>query len=123
VPKTSDATSTIASRRASPVALVVTVCASLMSPKGRAQNAVANARRHAKQYLDLSYEADQQLREKTFDALQREEKIIRGLREKYRPRIRDEHDLMDLLRRARAVRDRRVAAGYGSAAARANGSS
>jgi hypothetical protein len=53
----------------------------------------------------------------------REEQIIRGPPEKYRRRIRDEHDLMDLLRRAYAVRDQRVAAGYGSAAARANGSS
>jgi tellurite resistance protein TerC len=63
--------------------LVVTVVASLISPKGRAQNAVANARRHAKQYLDLSYEADQQLRERTFEALLQEEQIIRGLPEKY----------------------------------------
>src|SRR5918995_849350 len=44
--------------------LLITVVASLISAKGRAQNAVTNARRHALQYLDLSYEADQQLREK-----------------------------------------------------------
>ena len=73
--------------------LAVTVVASLLSPKGRAQNAVSNARRHALQYLDLSYEADQRLREKTFEALQQEEEIIRGLPEKYRRRIRDEHEL------------------------------
>ena len=97
--------------------LLVTVVASLMSPKGRAQNAVANARRHAKQYLDLSYEADQQLREKTFEALLREEKIIRDLPEKYRRRIHDEHELMELLRRAHTVKEQRVAAGYGSATA------
>ena len=86
----------------------MTVVASLVSPKGRAQNAVSNARRHALQYLDLSYEADQRLREKTFEALQQEEEIIRGLPEKYRRRIRDEHELMDLLRRAHAVKDERV---------------
>src|SRR5918995_1817183 len=44
--------------------LIITVIASLLSPEGRAQTAVTNARRHALQYLDLSYEADQQLREK-----------------------------------------------------------
>jgi hypothetical protein len=33
--------------------------------------------------LDLSYEADQQLRERTFEALLQEEQIIRGLPEKY----------------------------------------
>jgi tellurite resistance protein TerC len=97
-------------------ALLVTVVASLVSSKGRAQNAVTNARRHATQYLDLSYEADQRLRERTFEALLQEEQIIRGLPEKYRRRIRDEHELMDLLHRAHAVRDERVAAGYGSSA-------
>ena len=50
-----------------------------------------------------------------------EERIIRGLPEKYRRRIRDEHELMGLLRRAHAVKDQRVAAGYGSAAAKADG--
>ena len=101
--------------------LLVTVVASLISPKGRAQNAVANARRHARQYLDLSYEADQRLREKTFEALLQEEQIIRGLPEKYRRRIRDEHELMELLHRAHTVKDQRVAAGYGSGAAKADG--
>jgi tellurite resistance protein TerC len=101
--------------------LLVTVVASLISPKGRAQNAVANARRHARQYLDLSYEADQRLREQTFEVLLQEEQIIRGLPEKYRRRIRDEHELMDLLHRAHTVKDQRVAAGYGSAAAKADG--
>jgi tellurite resistance protein TerC len=95
--------------------LLVTVVASLISPKGRAQNAVANARRHARQYLDLSYEADQRLREKTFEALVQEEQIIRGLPEKYRRRIREERELMDLLDRAHSVKEQRVAAGYGSA--------
>ncbi len=102
--------------------LLVTVVASLISPKGRAQNAVANARRHAKQYLDLSYEADQRLREKTFAALLQEEQIIRGLPEKYRRRIRDEHELLDLIKRAHAVKDQRVAAGFGSASTQTDSS-
>jgi tellurite resistance protein TerC len=102
--------------------LLITVVASLVSQKGNAQNAVTNARRHAKQYLDLSYEADQQLREKTFEAMLREEQIIRGLPEKYRRRIRDEHELIELLQRAHTIKDQRVAAGYGSAAAKADGS-
>jgi tellurite resistance protein TerC len=101
--------------------LLVTVVASLVSPKGRAQNAVTNARRHATQYLDLDYEADQRLREKTFQSLLLEEQTIRALPEKYRRRIRDEHELMDLLHRAHTVKDQRVAARYGSARARADG--
>ena len=74
--------------------LLVTVVDSPISPKGRAQNAVANARRQARQYLDLSYEADQRLREKTIEALLLEEEVIRGLPGKYCRRIRDEHELM-----------------------------
>jgi tellurite resistance protein TerC len=70
-------------------ALLVTVVASLISPKGRAQNAVANGRRHARHYLDLSYEADQRLREKTIEALLLEEEVLRGLPGKYCRRIRD----------------------------------
>jgi tellurite resistance protein TerC len=72
--------------------LLVTVVASPISPKGRAQNAVANARRQARQYLDLSYEADQRLHEKTFEALLPEEEVICGLPGKHCRRIRDEHD-------------------------------
>ena len=44
-----------------------------------------------------------------------EEQIIRGLPEKYRRRIREERELMDLLDRAHSVKEQRVAAGYGSA--------
>jgi hypothetical protein len=46
---------------------------------------------------------------------------IRGLPEKYRRRIRDKHELMDLFHRAHTVKDQRVAAGYGSGAAKADG--
>ena len=101
--------------------LVVTVVASLASPKGRAQTAVTNARRHATQYLDLSYEADQGLRERTYQAMVDEEDQIRKLPDKYRQRIRQEHELMELIRRAHQVRDERVAQGYGSAEARQQG--
>src|SRR3954462_10722385 len=38
--------------------LIVTVAASLISPAGRAQNAIANVRRHAASYLDSEYTAD-----------------------------------------------------------------
>ena len=69
----------------------------------------------------MSYEADQRLREKTFEALLQEEQIIRGLPEKYRRRIRDEHEPMDLLHRAHTVKDQRLTAGYGSGAAKPDG--
>ena len=83
--------------------LVVTVIASLVSPKGRGQNAVSGARRHAAEYLDV--EKDPERREELYRKLQAEEAVIRGLPEKYRARIREEDRLMDLLRRAHAAHD------------------
>ncbi|MDN5913895.1 MAG: TerC/Alx family metal homeostasis membrane protein [Pseudonocardia sp.] len=89
--------------------LAVTVVASLLSPKGRAQNAVSGARRHAAEYLDV--EKEREHRENLFRKLLAEEADIRKLPEKYRARIREEDKLMDLLRRAHATHDRDHGAG------------
>jgi tellurite resistance protein TerC len=83
--------------------LAVTVLASLTSAKGKAQNAVSAARRHATEYLDV--EKDQAWRETIFGRLLAEESKIRALPEKYRARIRDEEKLMALLHRAHAEHD------------------
>jgi tellurite resistance protein TerC len=83
--------------------LIVTVVASLLSAKGRAQNAVSAARRHAKEYLDA--EKDPARREEIFAALLAEEAQLRALPEKYRRRIREEEKLMALLRRAHEAHD------------------
>ena len=80
--------------------LVVTVIASMISPKGAAQTAVSGARRHAVDYLDLDFEADPAERERTFAKLLAEEAQIAQLPPKYRARIKDEDKLMTLLRRA-----------------------
>ncbi|MFP5072141.1 TerC family protein [Pseudonocardia nantongensis] len=84
--------------------LVVTVVASLVSPKGRAQNSVSAARRYATEYLDP--ETDAQRREEIFAKLETEEDRIRRLPQKYRARIRDEDKLMNLLRDVHARHDR-----------------
>ncbi|WP_280401818.1 TerC family protein [Nocardia carnea] len=90
--------------------LVITVIASLLSPAGRAQTAVANARRHATRYLDLGYEADQNLRERTYNKMLDEEKTLTGLPVKYRRRIREgEKELIALLKRAHVVHADRIA--------------
>ncbi len=83
--------------------LVVTVLASVFSAKGRAQNYVAAARRHAAEYLEV--ETDSARREEIFAKLLTEEAQIRTLPEKYRARIREEEKLMALLRRAHAEHD------------------
>ena len=90
--------------------LTVTVLASLLSPAGKAQTAVTNARRGAIRYLDLSYEEDQQLREEAYEALCEDERVIRALPEKYRARIREgETELIELLNRAHVIHADRVA--------------
>jgi tellurite resistance protein TerC len=87
--------------------LVVTVIASLVSPRGRAQNLVSAARRHATEYLVC--ETDRAVREDVFRKLLAEEAQLRNLPEKYRARIREEDQLMDLLRRAHSDHDAYVA--------------
>ena len=89
--------------------LIITVVASLVSPKGRAQTYVAAARRHAHEFLDI--EQDPAYCDKIFHKLLQEEQQIRTLPEKYRKRIREEDELMDLLRKAHRVHEERVEAG------------
>jgi tellurite resistance protein TerC len=87
------------------VILVITTMASLLSRPGRVQNVVARARRHAKEYLDLRYELDRAEREKVFAALLTDEHRIDSLPTKYRKRIRQEYELMELLQRAHNAHD------------------
>lgn len=86
--------------------LAITVLASLLSPKGKAKNAVSGARRHAIDYLDLNYETDIAERERLFDKMISEEDQLRKLPEKYKRLIRNETEFMDLLRRAHAEHDK-----------------
>ncbi len=89
--------------------LVITVVASLMSPRGKVQTAIAGARRHANAYLDLEYTADLRERIRVYDLLMNEEEQIRQLSPKQRQRVRDESGLMELLRRAHQEHDESVA--------------
>ncbi|MCK2217338.1 TerC family protein [Actinomadura sp. ATCC 31491] len=84
--------------------LLVTVVASLASPKGRAQNAVSAARRHAQEYLEVEH--DPGLREELFAKVCAKERELRALPDKHRRRIREEERLMALLRRVHEEHDR-----------------
>ncbi len=85
--------------------LIVTVVASIVSPKGKAHAAISGARRHATAYVDLDYTADQAERDRIFAKLLLEEEAIRSLQPKYRQWVRDEAELMALLQRAHAEHD------------------
>ncbi len=81
--------------------LVVTVAASLLSKKGRAQTAIGNARRHVREYLDLDYTTDTAERERIYTKLVEEADQIRSLGPKYRAMVRDEPELMKQVEQAR----------------------
>jgi tellurite resistance protein TerC len=89
--------------------LVLTVAVSLLSPKGRAQTYVTAARRHAREYLDV--ETDPMYCDEIFHRLLAEEAHLRRLPEKYRARIREEGELVRLLRDAHGLHEERVADG------------
>ncbi|MFC4009837.1 TerC family protein [Nonomuraea purpurea] len=78
--------------------LLITVVASLTSPKGRARNTVSAARRHAQEYLDVEHDPD--VRAKLYDRLLGDEARLKELPGKYRRQIHEEDRLMSLLRRA-----------------------
>jgi tellurite resistance protein TerC len=89
--------------------LTITVVASLLSPKGRAQTYVAAARRHATEFLDV--ETEPEYCDKLFHRLLDEERQLEKLPKKYRERIRAQDELMNLLRRAHREHAARVADG------------
>ena len=91
--------------------LALTVVASLVSPWGKAQSNIRNARRHATSYLDDEYCESPQERERIWRALHEEIDVLKALPEKYRARIREQTELNDLLARAREKRERTAASG------------
>lgn len=89
------------------VVLLITTLASLLSPRGRAQHAVAGSRRHATEYLNLNYATDANEREELFTRLLTEEDEIAALPAEYRAKIRKEAELMELLGQAHQAHDAR----------------
>ena len=87
------------------VILVITTVASLVSPRGRAQSAVAGARRHAAEYVNEDDGTDPVERERLFSRMLAEEDRIGALPKKYRTRIRREEQLMHLLGQAHQAHD------------------
>ncbi|KRF08591.1 transporter [Arthrobacter sp. Soil782] len=80
--------------------LLVTVIASLVSPKGKAKTLISGARRHAIEYLDLNYETDINERERIFEKMCAEEAMLKKQPEKYKRYIRNETEFKALLTRA-----------------------
>ncbi|MFJ7750284.1 TerC family protein [Arthrobacter sp. NPDC097144] len=88
--------------------LVITVIGSLVSPAGKAQTAVNNARRHANAYLDLSYTADEGERERIYAALCEEERQISQMDKKYRDKVKDIEDIRAEVARAHGAHEKYI---------------
>ena len=84
--------------------LGVTVAMSLLSDRGRAQNAAGTARRSATAYLAV--EADLAYRDQLYAGLLREETRLRQLPERLRAHLRADDELMELFSRVHAEQER-----------------
>ncbi|GIF07900.1 tellurium resistance protein [Actinoplanes siamensis] len=89
--------------------LLVTVVASLLSPRGRARTYTAVARRRATEFLEV--EKDPRYCDEVYHKLLDAEAGLRALPERHRERVRAQGELMELLNRAHRVHEERVAAG------------
>ena len=89
--------------------LTVTVLASLVSPKGRAQAAVNNAHHEARAYLEMTYRSFEQERDAMYDKMLAHEKIVDGLPAKHEDIIEGEHAVRELLADAHRVHEARLA--------------
>ncbi|AXK45658.1 TerC/Alx family metal homeostasis membrane protein [Brachybacterium saurashtrense] len=88
--------------------LTITVLASLMSPKGRAQAAVNDAHREAQAYLEMTYAEFERKRDAMYDRMIAHEKIIDGLPERFQGMVVAEKNVRELLADAHLVHDRRT---------------
>lgn len=79
--------------------LVLTVIASLASPKGKAVNASATVRRRAKEYLACE---DPTERARLIEVLRGEEKRLQELSPRARKALKEDAELVDLVNRVRA---------------------
>lgn len=84
--------------------LTITVVASLLSPRGRAQNQAATFRRRAAAYLEV--EVDPAYREQLYRHLTAEEARLRTLPDNLRRHLRADDDLMILVARVHSEHDR-----------------
>src|SRR5687768_14050988 len=80
--------------------LLITIVASMASPRGKAKAAINALRQHAIHYLDADYPADSAARERIYARLVEAERKVDALEPKYKAMIRDAHKLEHMLRRA-----------------------
>ncbi|WP_181781280.1 TerC family protein [Pseudonocardia pini] len=78
--------------------LVITVIASLLSPKGKAVNASSTVRRRAKEYLHCDDPAE---RARLIEVLKGEEERLKGLSPRARKALKEDTELVELVNKVR----------------------
>jgi tellurite resistance protein TerC len=74
----------------------------MLSPKGKAKAAVANARRYATDYLNLESSAERAEREKIYARIEKSERQLAAIEPRHRALVREPADLRELLDQAHA---------------------
>ena len=92
--------------RALPVFLAITVVASLLSAKGKAQHLASRVRHHALEYLDGNGDIGPAERAALYDNVMREEAALHAMPEKFREQYehRELLELVDRVQSEHAVR-------------------
>ena len=88
--------------------LAITVIASLVSPKGRAQATVNNAHREALAYIEMTYADFERRRDAIYDRMIANEKIVDSLPDKYEDMVVAEKNVREVLADAHRIHDRRA---------------
>lgn len=83
--------------------LTVTVVASLLSPRGKAESLVKSARSNAEHYLDAGYTSDAAEHDRLYDVVVRNEAAIAELPTKVRPSAKEQAELAELFAQVHAA--------------------
>ncbi|MDT9593080.1 TerC family protein [Nocardioides zeae] len=85
--------------------LALTVIASLLSPRGKAESTVKAAKANAEHYLDGSYTHDPEEHQRLYSVVAAKEQQIQDLPEKFRPEGKEKAELDELFARVHAAHD------------------
>lgn len=85
--------------------LAITVIASLMSPKGKAQSLINSANRHAIVYIDLEDGTDPEYREQTYQKMLEEERQLDSVEDRFKHLIDEHKELRPHLHEAHQLHD------------------
>ncbi len=85
------------------VILIITVVASLLSTRGRVEAAAGQAERAARAYVEVEFQSDAQERERIYQKMITNEKLLRSFDSQYVDEVLVDSELEELLKKAHQV--------------------